>query len=169
MKFAGSRFWLAMVLLVAAAGSQLRAQGPRLACAAIEKPWTDILLQPQRQPVPYLPHGLCAWQRGPRDTANPGIDHDRPGRLLPLQTQSQRAVFILLWPLGGRANGELRLRRHVLDLGQGCESSACKQSVVSSRTSRQLRRLKERPWTSPHAVSARRFNCDRSLPIAHLF
>ena len=65
--------------------------------------------------------GLCAWPRRLCRRADAGFHHDRRRRLLPLQAQHQRAISFLLRPLGRRANRELRLRGHVLDVGQGRE------------------------------------------------
>ena len=44
----------------------------------------------------------------------------------------ERAVPVLLRPLGGRADGELRLRGHVLDVGKG-RQEACQEHAVPAQ------------------------------------
>ena len=72
---------------------------------------------------------------GIRGGADADFNHDRCWRLLPLQAQHQRAVSVLLWPLGRRTNRELRLRGNVLDMGQGREGRRSRrQEVARSET-----------------------------------
>src|ERR1019366_8733590 len=77
--------------------------------------------------------GVRAWTGRKRTGADGGFDDGRRGGVLPLQTQPGPAVLVLLRSLCRRANGELRLCGHVLDVGkrQGQQEGRPKRGVLS--------------------------------------
>src|SRR5665213_545692 len=77
--------------------------------------------------------GILPWERRPCGTADTVVHFDRCWRLLPLQKPPWRTVPILLWPFHSRANGELRLRWHVLDMGQRRQEAGSSQPLDEQR------------------------------------
>src|ERR1035437_7983429 len=77
--------------------------------------------------------GVRAWTGRKRTGADAGVRDGRRGGVLPLQTPPEPAVLVLLRSLCRRANGELRLRGHVLDVGKrhGRQEGKTKRGILS--------------------------------------